>query len=73
MDKVLDDIATIVETELNRALDRIQQGRKELDTFKTTLSTDEQKFADDLIKDVEDKFTDLEAAVEEQQEDDQGR
>lgn len=68
MDKVLEDIATDVETELNRTLDRIQQGRKELDDFKTTLSTDELKFADDLVKEVEDKFTDLEATVEEQQE-----
>jgi hypothetical protein len=68
MDKVLDDIATTVETELNQALDRIQQGRKELENFKKTLSVDEQKYADDLIKEVDDKFTDLEAAVEEQQE-----
>ncbi len=69
MDKILDDIATTVETELNRALDRIQKGRKELENFKKTLSMEEQQFADDLLKDVEDKFTDLEAAVDEQQED----
>jgi len=68
MDKVLDAIATKVETELNRALLRIQQGRDELERYKKTLSTDEQQFADDLIKEVEDKFADLESAVEEQQE-----
>lgn len=67
MDSVLDDIATTVETELNQALDRIQQGRTELENFKKTLSKDEQVFADDLIKEVEDKFSDLEAAVEERQ------
>jgi uncharacterized protein YqgV (UPF0045/DUF77 family) len=67
MDKVLDEIATTVETELNRALLRIQQGRDELNNFKNTLSKEEQKFADDLFKEVEDKFTDLESAVEEQQ------
>jgi hypothetical protein len=68
MDRVLDDIATTVETELNRALLRIKQGRDELERYKKTLSTDEQKFADDLIKEVEDKFTDLESSVKEQQE-----
>ena len=68
MDKVLDAIATMVETGLNLALQRIQQGRNELEGYKKTLSTEEQKFADDLIKEVEDKFTDLESAVEEQQE-----
>jgi hypothetical protein len=68
MDKVLDEIATMVETELNRAMLRIQHGRDELEGYKKTLSTEEQQFADDLIKEVEDKFTDLESAVEEQQE-----
>ncbi|HBG06523.1 MAG: hypothetical protein A2075_00180 [Geobacteraceae bacterium GWC2_58_44] len=68
MDKVLDEIATMVESELNRALQRIQQGRDELEGYKKTLTTEERQFADDLIKEVEDKFTDLESSVEEQQE-----
>ncbi len=68
MDIALDGIATTVETELNRALTRIQTGRTELDNFKKTLSEDELKFAADIFTEAEDKFKELESSVNESQE-----
>lgn len=67
MDTVLDEIATTVETELNAALQRIQQGRTELENFKNTLSADELKFAEDMLAETMDKFTELESSVNESQ------
>ncbi|MBI1227587.1 MAG: DUF4157 domain-containing protein [Bacteroidetes bacterium] len=67
MDFALDEIATTVETELNKALARIQLGRTDLEDFKKTLSEDELKFADDLFAETIDKFTELESSVNESQ------
>lgn len=68
MDAVLEYIATYVETELNRALDRIKLGRTQLEDFKKTLSGDELKFADELFLEANEKFAELETSVNESQE-----
>jgi hypothetical protein len=67
MDRVLDDIAFTVETELNNALHRIQLGRSELEDFKQTLTANELKYADDLLIEAGDKFKELESSVHESQ------
>ncbi len=64
MEFTLDEIAIMVETELNRALERIQTGRTALENYKTTLNTDELAFADSLLTETLAKFTDLESSVE---------
>ena len=67
MDIVLDSIAGTVEQELNRALERIKQGRIELEKFKTTLSTEELGFAEEMFSEAMAKFTELENSVNESQ------
>lgn len=67
MDTVLENIAGTVEKELNRALERIKQGRTQLEGLKATLSEEELEFAGEMFTEALTKFTDLESSVNESQ------
>jgi hypothetical protein len=63
MDIVLDNIANSVQIGLTSALKNINNGKKEIDVFIQTLSGDEQTYANELKKEVETKFENLETSI----------
>ena len=57
-------LADLIDKELTRAKDRVQQGRDELKKYVTSLPKDLQKVGAEAAKAMEDKFSSLESDVE---------
>ena len=65
--KALRFIAQEVAKKLNEALDEIKKGKKEVDDYFNNLSEEEKKLGQDAYDNINDKYTDLENAVYEKQ------
>jgi hypothetical protein len=63
MNQVIDGVATIVETELNRATARIQQGRKQIEDFVAQQPRNLRKVAQEEGRKVSGRFDDLSREV----------
>lgn len=63
MEKVIDQVATLVETELNRATDRIQKGRADIKDYAAKQPKDLQKVAQQAAEQVQAKFDQLDQEV----------
>ncbi len=67
LDRVIDDVATLVEVGLNEVVDLIANGKREIDEVLLNLPADEKEVAKDVAAGVRDKFADLETSVENKQ------
>ncbi|BFO68722.1 hypothetical protein [Chryseobacterium sp. KCF3-3] len=63
MDKFIDQIATHVTTQLNAAKTRIAKGKKEVQTYVSSLSPSLRKIGKDAIAEIQSKFNALEDSV----------
>ncbi len=63
MNVSINSIATKVEKELNAAIQAIDDGKKEIDTYWNSLTPETQKIGEDAKKDISDKFGELEQSV----------
>lgn len=67
MDRTLDKIATRIANDLNKAVERIQQGRQEAETFYQGLDKEQQKLAADAMDSFREQYANLESSVDEKQ------
>ncbi len=65
MDTSINNIATIVEAELNAAMKDIATGKENIDTYWNGLDPATQKIGEDAKKEIEDQFGELERSVQE--------
>lgn len=67
MDRTLDKIAELIAAQLNAAIDRIKQGRKEADDFYNGLSQEQQRLATEAMEIFKAQYDTLEESVNEKQ------
>jgi len=67
MDRTLDKIAERIASDLNAAVARIQQGKREADTFYQGLDQEQQKLSADAMDAFREQFANLESSVDEKQ------
>jgi hypothetical protein len=65
MGQVIDDVATIVETELTRATGRVQEGRKQIEDYVASQPKELRQVAQEAAANVQSKFDELDQAVSE--------
>ncbi len=65
MDKVIDDIATLVETGLTEAKNEIATGKQEIRDYVKSLPLALQKFGEEAAQNIQSKFDELEQSVDE--------
>jgi hypothetical protein len=63
----IDEIAKVVETELNRATEEIANGKSETEKYWNSQSADVKMIAGDIYSQVNEKYTELENQVQEKQ------
>lgn len=68
VDKVLHEIATIISTKLNEALTEIENGRKDIETYFSNLSEEDQKLGQEAFEAFNENFDELEDSVYSKQE-----
>lgn len=67
MDAALNEISGIIATQLNAAIDRIQKGREEAETFYSSLSTEQQRLSGEAMEQFRTQYADLESSVDDKQ------
>lgn len=67
MDIVIDHVATLVVNGLNTAQEDIGLGRKEVQTYLTTLDGDLKKYGGEIAEGIESKFAELESSIQNKQ------
>jgi hypothetical protein len=65
MERVIDEVATLIETELNRATQRIQQGRQQIKEYVAKQPADLKKAAQEAAGDIQGQFDGLDRQVTE--------
>lgn len=64
MREPINDLVTKVDSCLNSAVNAIKDGKKEVDKYWKTQSDETKRIAEDILKDTETKFEELESSVE---------
>ncbi|MBS1612834.1 MAG: hypothetical protein JST49_08445, partial [Bacteroidetes bacterium] len=67
MEPVIDRVAQIVETGLNKASAEVEKGKKQLDDYWKAQPAETKKIAGDAYKEINGKYEDLEKQVEDKQ------